>query len=47
MKKKSKSNDVVLRANDMKYDNGASYSGAIKDATDAADPLDEPPGVLK
>jgi hypothetical protein len=34
MKKKSKSNDVVLRANDMKYDNGARYSGAIKDVFD-------------
>ena len=31
MKKKSKSNDVVLRADDMKFANGASYSGAVKD----------------
>ena len=36
MKKKSKSNDVVLRANDMKFDNGASYSGAIKDVFDTS-----------
>jgi hypothetical protein len=34
MRKKSKSNDVVLRANDMKYDNGAKYSGAIKGVFD-------------
>ena len=35
MKKKTKSKDVVLRANDMKFDNGASYSGAIKDVLDS------------
>ena len=35
MKKKPKSNDVVLRANDMKFSNGASYSGAIKDVLDS------------
>ena len=35
MKKKPKSNDVVLRANDMKFSNGASYSGAIKDVFDS------------
>jgi hypothetical protein len=32
--KKLKSNDVVLRANDMKYDNGARYSGAKKSVFD-------------
>ena len=35
MKKKSKLNDVVLRANDMKFSNGARYSGAIKDVFDS------------
>ena len=33
--KKTKSNDVVLRANNMKFSNGASYSGAIKDVLDS------------
>ena len=33
--KKTKSNDVVLRANDMKFSNGARYSGAIKDVFDS------------
>ena len=36
MKKKSKSNDVVLRADDMKFANGASYSGAVKDIFDSS-----------
>ena len=33
--KKTKSNDVVLRVNNMKFTNGASYSGAIKDVFDS------------